>query len=426
MKLFLHQEEVLKQTEHLNHVAYYLDMGLGKTFVGSEKMKQLGNRLNLLICQKSKIEDWVNHFTEHYPNWMIIDYPKMQRKISIDDILNYSYHMTVVVIVNYELAWRRTDLHYLRRCCLMLDESSLIQNNKAKQTKFILSLDSREVILLSGTPCSGKYENLWSQSKLLGFGMTKTAFDSRFVNWELLNVGAKFVRIPDRKRPYKNVEELKNEFRRHGAVFLKTDECFELPSQTFQKIRVEKPKLYKTFLKDRVVELEDRTLIGDTTLGLRIGLREICGMYSAEKITAFDDLLSSTNDRLIVFYNFNEELSKLKKVAQSHHRPISEVNGSVKDLTAYENDDDSITFCQYQAGSMGLNLQKANKVVYYTLPERSDLFEQSKKRIHRIGQDKPCWYYILLTEGTLENGILSALERKEDYTDELFKEDLMK
>lgn len=41
IKLYPHQEEALNQTKDFNRVAYYLDMGLGKTFVGSEKMKQL-------------------------------------------------------------------------------------------------------------------------------------------------------------------------------------------------------------------------------------------------------------------------------------------------------------------------------------------------------------------------------------------------
>ena len=37
--------------------AYYLDMGLGKTFVGAEKMYLLNNDVNLVVCQKSKIDD---------------------------------------------------------------------------------------------------------------------------------------------------------------------------------------------------------------------------------------------------------------------------------------------------------------------------------------------------------------------------------
>lgn len=35
--LYPHQKDVLEQTQDKNRVAYYLDMGLGKTFVASEK-----------------------------------------------------------------------------------------------------------------------------------------------------------------------------------------------------------------------------------------------------------------------------------------------------------------------------------------------------------------------------------------------------
>ena len=69
MKLFEHQKQALDLTKNLNKVAYYLDMGLGKTFVGAEKMVQLGNKVNLVVCQKSKVQDWVDHFIKHYtPN----------------------------------------------------------------------------------------------------------------------------------------------------------------------------------------------------------------------------------------------------------------------------------------------------------------------------------------------------------------------
>ena len=68
MKLYPHQVKVLKVTENLNKVAFFMDMGLqlGKTFVGSEKMLQLNKRVNLVICQKSKVNDWVDHFLEYY------------------------------------------------------------------------------------------------------------------------------------------------------------------------------------------------------------------------------------------------------------------------------------------------------------------------------------------------------------------------
>ena len=101
-------------------------------------------------------------------------------------------------------------------------------------------------------------------------------------------------------------------------------------------------------------------------------------------------------------------------------RPVSIVNGSVKDLFAYENCDNSITFIQYQAGAMGLNLQKANKIVYFTPTLSSELFEQSKKRIHRIGQDRPCFYYQF--KCGVEYKIYDTLSMRKDYTEYLFEE----
>ena len=70
---------------------------------------------------------------------------------------------------------------------------------------------------------------------------------------------------------------------------------------------------------------------------------------------------------------------------------------------------------------MGLNLQKANKIIYFSLTDRSELFEQSKKRIHRIGQQKTCFYYQMICPGTVEEAILETLEMRKDFTDELFK-----
>ena len=70
---------------------------------------------------------------------------------------------------------------------------------------------------------------------------------------------------------------------------------------------------------------------------------------------------------------------------------------------------------------MGLNLQKANRVIYFTLPDKSELFEQSKARIHRIGQTRTCFYYYLLSRDTIEEDVLETLKKRKDYTDELFK-----
>ena len=324
----------------------------------------------------------------------------------------------------------------------MLDESSLIQNQGAKQSKFILQLHPDNVILLSGTPTAGKYENLWSQIHLLGWKISEDVYNRQYVNWTKIDMGGFIHKIVDKENPYKNVDRLKSKLREHGAVFMKTEECFDLPEQTFIKQTVPTSKEYWKFMKDCIITIDTLNLkefhddsdfygtdvtprielVGDTTLTKRLYARQLCGQYSEFKLQAFKELVQSTQDRLIVFYNFNAELELLKRIAASLDRPISEVNGQTKDLTAYEQEDNSITFIQYQAGAMGLNLQKANKIIYFTLTDKSELFEQSKKRIHRIGQEQPCFYYILMCKGSVEEVILQTLEMRKDFTDELFNE----
>lgn len=183
---------------------------------------------------------------------------------------------------------------------------------------------------------------------------------------------------------YKNVEHLKQRLKEYGAVFMKTEEAIELPEKIDSVIKIENTKEYKQFKKDRIVTV-DRLLVGDTSLTKLLYLRQLAGMYNKNKLQAIKELVESTNDRIIIFYNFNEER---EKIARTLDRPLSIICGDIKDLTHYETKDNSITLVQYQAGATGVNLQKANKVIYYSLPLSSELFEQSKKRIHRIRTKK--------------------------------------
>ena len=382
-------------------------------------MIRFGNQVNLLICQKSKVQDWVDHFKEHYDLFVYDLTKKGQIQVFLEDA-----HIGVNVgVINYELAWRRKQLLQLHDFTMMLDESSLIQNTKAKQTKFVLKLKPSHVILLSGTPVGGKYENLWSQCHLLGWKITEALYSRQYVNWKKIEAGGMIHKVVDMDDPYKNTDRLKSKMREHGAVFLKTEEVIDLPDQVFTKVKVDSTKEYWEFWKDKIIEVEGSELVGDTSLTKLLYLRQLCSQYNPNKFSALQDLIQSTQDRLIIFYNFNDELWKLKKMCQELGRPTSEINGHTKDLTAYEQESNSITLCQYQSASKGLNLQKCNRIIYFSLPLSSEDFEQSKKRIHRIGQDHTCFYYILICRGTVEERILKTLEERKDYTDELFNSD---
>ena len=420
-QLYKHQSDGLEAVKDLNHVAFYWDMGLGKTYAGSEKLMQLGASVNLVVCQKSKVMDWKEHFMKHYAAEMYIynlTDPKSFQMFMED--LESAIYSPMVGIINYDLIWRRPELLKLQDFTLLLDESSLIQNETAKRSKFILKLKPANVILLSGTPCGGKYEFLWSQMRLLGWNISKDLYWKQFVNVEYLDVqGASIPLVTG----YKNVDRLKRKMREHGCQFLKTDEVFDMPSQTFQMIRIPSSQEYRTFRKKHMVTIGEEELIGDTTLTRMLYERMLCSIYSKEKLQAFEDLIAGASDRIVVFYNFNRELGLMTEICRKLNKPHSVVNGTVKSLDKYEHRHSSVTFVQYQAGAMGMNLQKANKIIYYSLPLSSELYEQSKKRIHRIGQERPCFYYQLICTGSIEEKILATLVMRKDYTEALFEQE---
>ena len=390
IQLFPHQTQCLKLTETKSRAAYYLDMGLGKTFVASEKAKKLGMQV-LVVCQKSKIADWQAHFGDHY------DLP--------------------VTIINYDSVWRRPEYLEWQGYTLVLDESSLIKNESAKRTKFILALQPSSVILLSGTPTGGKYEELLTQCRLLGWNISKRLFYDHFIITETIDVGG----IPIVKVVgYKNVERLKQKLRQYGAVFMKSEEVINLPDQVDIVTTVAPTKAYRQFKRDKLIRIEQKDLIGDTPLKQLLYERQLCGQYSQYKVDAIKDLLQSTQDRIVIFYNFTAEYELIRSITD---RPISYINGQGTDLENYRSCPNSIMLVQYQAGAMGHNLELANIAVYFTLPLSSELFEQSRKRIHRIGQTKPCFYYYLITQHSVEEKILSVLKQRRNYTEALFRKE---
>lgn len=428
IKLYPHQQQELEATAGKNRVAYYHDMGLGKTFTGAEKLMQLNARVNLVVCQKSKIDDWIEHFNNYYDKVIVCD---LTNKVQFECFFG-NYHVQqidinnviLIGVINYELIFRRKELSQLRDFTLMLDESSLIQNENSKRAKFILNkLQPENIILLSGTPTNGKYENLWSQLHLLGWNISKELYWKQYIDVEYIDNGQGFpIKVV---KGYKNVERLKQKMRDYGCRFLKTEEVFDLPEQIFNNVHIEKPEQYDKFIHTGIVTVGEEELVGDTVLTKSLYARMLCGAYSDEKLEALKDLLQSTEKRVVIFYNFNNELRKIEDLCIELDKPFSIVNGQTKDRKCFDEFENGVIAVQYQAGAMGLNLQKSNMMIFYTLPYGKGscgLWEQAKKRIHRIGQNRPCFYYTLLCKNTIEVTNLAALCEGKELTDELFRE----
>lgn len=414
-RLYPHQVKTLAELYNYNKCAMYLDMGLGKSATGAVKATSYKKPV-LIICPKSVIPQWEDTFADWCKDYYVYN---LTNKKQLQAFINDTQDLKMGVI-NYESAWRKSELLKLKNYTLILDESQAISNPTSKQSRGICKLKFDNLVLLSGTPCSNaRYDKLYTQLKLLGLHMNKRAYEDRYCNFFDMEKGGVKFRVLSKHSPYKNVDELKNTMYELGTVFMRTDEVIDLPEQRFIDVQIKPSKYYNMFVKDGYIDCGDAEYISSSPATDMLYLRQLCN--SKEKIEALKTLIESTEDRLIIFYNFNCELKLLVQLVSKLKRPISFINGTEKNLNCYHNYDNSITFVQFQSGSSGVNLQKANKIIYYSPPVKSDFYEQSKKRIHRIGQSSKCCYWKLITSNSIEQKIYNTLDLKRDYTEELFK-----
>ncbi|CAJ0610676.1 unnamed protein product [Cylicocyclus nassatus] len=307
-------------------------MGTGKTRTAFVKASEIGTKI-LIVCPLSVIPQWVEELKSngHRCDNLRIDAP----------VNNWG-------IINYESIWRKEPGWYEDYDTVIIDESQNIGNDRSKRTKYILKYitPNRNVILLSGTPDSGHYENLYTQLKALGWGGTKSKFYNFYVNTAIVEFvpGIKTRKITG----YKNVDSLKQLCKNMGCDFLKSSECLELPEQIDIDIKVSKSRDYSRFKKDLIVTVNEEEMVGNSSIAEVIGLRKIA---SLGKKSAYCDLVKSTDKRLIVFYNFDAELNNLRQWNRLSEKTMYICNGKVKDVDQWKQDESGVLCVQYQAGA---------------------------------------------------------------------------
>lgn len=418
MKLYKYQSDILKSLKSYNKVALYMEAGTGKTATSSHKAVTYNVPI-IVVAPKAVCSQWVEHFHNVHSEWRVYDLqkPKQLKEFTIVK------ENKRVGIITYGLVWRRPELLKLNGYTLILDESHNICNSTSKQTKGVMKLHYDNLILLSGTPNGGAYEKLYTQMKMLGYKPNKKQFTDKYCNMFTMESGGVKFQVLSKKNPYKNLDELNKILRDElHCVFLKTNDVIELPEQRFIDVAVPVTKQYNAFMVNDYIDLGDMEYIAGCPTEKLLYSRYLCGADNQNKIDVLTTLLEGIEDRVIIFYNFNNEHDVLTKLCKKLKKKAFTCNGNVKQVDEFKQHDKSILLVQYQAGATGLNLQFCNKVVYFTPPLSSNLWEQSKARTWRVGQKLKCTYWIL--QSGIECDILNSLNKKQDYTLKLFRNEV--
>jgi SNF2 family DNA or RNA helicase len=405
--------------------ALYLEQGCGKTIVALTRLVELaeGGRIDsaLIVAPKAVLGSW-------------------ERDIEKFDRNHQRLLRRIVTLVNYDLVWRRPE--YRRHWgAIILDEAHYVKNRTSNRSKALLemALDADYRYALTGTPISnGALQDIWSQMAFLKplkipRGVGTTAFPEAGPTY--YNFQDRYCFLDQYFKPYRyrHVDELQEVIAEHSYRVKKVD-CLDLPDKLpdeIYEIDLAESKLYKELVKESAIM--DLELLAENPLLRMLRLRQLCSGHlpnvdglKCGKLKALGEYLDGYEDKLVIFAQFTASIDDISELLRKRGIKHVILDGRSKNKTIWRKfqTDDTIRVivCQYEAAATGIDLFAASTILYYEPTIRSNTLEQSRDRIHRVGQSHPCSYVHFITKGTIEREIYRALQGFADFSEKLFTE----
>lgn len=190
----------------------------------------------------------------------------------------------------------------------------------------------------------------------------------------------------------------------------------ELPKETHDVISFKKPAKYNKILKERVNEAGDFL---DTSGALVAELRRQC--FTKEKRDWVKDFVSDLESGCVFFYNYTatgDAMAEIITNSLAKGARLWRIDGKHHEIpTAATIGPKDMVLCQWQSGSEALNLQMLHYWVAVELCYSYSTAIQGRGRIKRVGQEKPMFFYYLLTDGTIEQDVLKILKNKGEFSE---------
>jgi len=452
-KPFKHQRRGLVRLWKKGSGALFWEPGTGKTktaldFAAALHFDGKADRV-LILCPINAIQVWPNQMEKHLP---MMAYESTvpqgsvgQKAEQIEEAIELVPGSVLrFVILNYEAIIKRDKkwdiMEVLKQYdpdLLILDESQKVKNATAKRSKAAHYLGQRapKVCLLSGTPVSKNYLDLYSQFKVIdpyiwrdpdkGDPMSWTRFRYRYGIW-----GG---RSGYELRGYQSVDDLRRRYQPFTSTARKKD-CLDLPMVTDEIIPVvmndASRAAYDSFAEDGLVVWRRHLVDAPIILTKLLRLQEMTGgavhdevggvvEFQMEKMTILKGLLDDlkeANEKVIVFARFRWEMdtiTKIMKVKNSIRGGVSH-KGRVKAVRDFrKSKEPDILLIQIAAGEALDGLQDVcSHAVFYSTDYSWDHFVQARGRLDRQGQTTPVTFYHLHMVKTTDKLVYRALLEK--------------
>nr|DAS27531.1 MAG TPA: Chromatin remodeling complex ATPase [Caudoviricetes sp.] len=127
----------------------------------------------------------------------------------------------------------------------------------------------------------------------------------------------------------------------------------------------------------------------------------------------------ASNERVIVFYNYNYELDRILAVAESLGLPTAQWNGHRHDAIPAESR--WVYICQYTSAAEGWNCTSTDTVLFWSLNYSWRVTEQCEGRIDRLNTPySRLKYYFLESHSSIDEAVRRSLSSKKVFNERAF------
>lgn len=312
---------------------------------------------------------------------------------------------------------------------VVVDESSKIKNFKTKRAKALYKIadDAEFKIMMTGSLISKRPETVFSQYRYLDanvFGYDQDAFNDKHI----VMGGHEDRQII----AYTNLDDLHQKVYSRGIRFLKKD-CMDLPGCTHKTRNVilsnDQKKVYKELRKNKVATYGGVKERSQNKLVEGLRFQQITGGFWSKEAIPFKknpkmdaliqdvkNILLDDESQIVVWTRFTHELDALKHELSKLAPVVTYYGGDkrnekIQNKTDFQTRKARIIIVNIQSGSMSLNLNVADFMLYYSTNYSFDDYEQSIERPQRHGQKRKvtCLHYTVA--GTIDVSIIEVLKR---------------
>lgn len=473
--LYEHQKRAFIVLTQRKRLGLFLDMGLGKTKIvldsiwwfkkaGELKKKVLVVLPNTILLhtwweeakKRPGVKVWVQNYDE-----------KSEIKTADVVVVNRQRLLswTKGKTDEKKQVWKMEVIGWFQKHfdMLVVDESYCVKNPTTQIFNLLklISANYSFACLMTGTPVGKDLIDIWTQAYLIDRGETfgsdfykfrqkfckkheRIIYGRRIINYTIKQGASPFI--------YKGLSNI--------LITYRTDECIKLPTMIKNSLRVPSLNsdelamynqnydlLIKQAKESRLINNKERDVVAQNSIEATfIKLRQIMSGFvyqqfiddeTGEKVerSAIDitqnptrlDALRNLMDvipydkKCVIFHEFiysGQVISKLLSLLGISHYALNATNKK-EALEAFTDGDCRVLVMNSVTGSLGLNLQAANYMVFYECPVSAPVRLQAEKRCHRLGQEDTVFIYDIFIENTLDERILFYLNKGKSLINEI-------